>query len=60
MSTSSVHKEQTTSGKKIHVTHVNALKDKLTSYEIDGPARHLTTGSEIDKKVIAGLLNVPP
>ena len=63
ISTSSVHKEQTPSGKKMHVAHVNALKDKLTSYQIDpfadGPARHLTTGSEIDKKVIAGLLNAP-
>ena len=47
MSTSSVHKEQTHSGKKIHVAHVNSLKDKLASYEIDqfggGSARHLTT-----------------
>ena len=63
ISTSSVHKEQTPSGKKMHVAHVNALKYKLTSYQIDpfadGPARHLTTGSEIEKKVIAGLLNAP-
>ena len=48
MSTSSVHKEQTPSGKKMHVAHVNALEDKLASYEIDpfadGPAGHLTTG----------------
>ena len=47
----------------MHVAHVNALKYKLTSYQIDpfadGPARHLTTGSVIDKKVIAGLLNAP-
>ena len=39
----------------MHVAHVNALKDKLASYEIDpfadGPARHLTTESEIDKKI---------
>ena len=63
LSTSSVHKDQTPSGKKMHVAHFNALKDKLTSYQIDQfadrPARHLRTGSEIVKKVIAGLLNAP-
>ena len=63
MSTSSVHKEITTSAKKMHIQHVEQLKQKLRGYSLDpfsqGNARHMTTGKELDPKMIDVLLNAP-
>ena len=63
MKTSSTHKELTEGGKKKHEKHVNSLKETLISYQIDpfddGPAKVLTTGVEVDCKVIDGLIDAP-
>ena len=52
LSTSSVHKETTPSCKKLHLSHVKALKDQLKSYGYDPfegvPARNITNGVEIE------------
>lgn len=61
LSTSSVHKETTKCEMTRHKKHVQALKDQLKKYEVDpfsnDEAKDLTTGKEIDKKIINGLLN---
>ena len=63
MSTSSVHKEVTSSAKKMHIQHVSQLEQKLQGYGLDpfgqGEACHITTGKELDPKMIKGLLNAP-
>ena len=63
MSTSSFHKELTPGARRLHFSHVQSLKAKLKAYGTDpfaaGQARNITTGEEIDHKVIEGLLNAP-
>ena len=58
--TSSVHKELTESGMKRHNSNVDNLKLKLHSYQAnpfeEGHARAITTGAEIDSKVVNGLI----
>ena len=56
-----VHKEVTPGNKRLHFEHVRSLEAKLKQYNVsifgDGSARNLTTGWEIDKGVIDGLLH---
>ena len=63
MATSSSHKELTHAAKRLHINHVQSLKEKLKGYQIDpfanAPACHITTGYEIDHKIIEGLLSAP-
>ena len=63
MSTSSVHKESTPSGIRLHLSRVKSFKDKLKGYGSnpfgEGPARNITTGKEVALEIIAGLLNAP-
>ena len=63
MSTSTTHKEITPGAKRLFVSHVNDLKEKLHFYNTNpfatGPARNITTGAGIESKVIEGLLESP-
>ncbi len=63
MTTSSLHKELTPAAKRLHRGHVKSLKEKLQGYQIDPfadvPARHITTGNEINARIIKGLLAAP-
>ena len=60
---SSTHKEVTDSGKKRHQKHVLSLKKKLCDYKGDlfssGPAKEITTGAEIDERIVKGLITAP-
>ena len=59
--TSSKHKELTRSGKKMHSSHVSALKSKLRSYGIDHFSarlpRCITTGEQIMSSVSQDMLS---
>ena len=48
---------------KKHEKHVNLLKETLVTYNIDpfddGPVKVLTTGVEIDCKIVDGLIDAP-
>ena len=59
--TSSVHKELTPGNKRLHNSHVTSLKNKLAEYNVNpfgnGPARSLSTGCEVDVRVINDLLD---
>ena len=63
LQTSAVYKESISAGKLLHDKHVEKLKQKLGDYNIDpfgkGPARHLTTGKELDHRVVKDLLDAP-
>ena len=63
LTTSTVHKEVTEGGKKLHMNHMNKLIKKLHDYKIDpfgdGPARHITTGREIDCQIVNDMLQAP-
>ncbi len=58
--TPSVHKETTVGGIKRHETMIESLVLQLDKYFdpfLEGPARHLKTGAEIEPSVVEGLLN---
>ena len=61
LNTSSKHKETTLNNKKLHQKHVESLKSKLKDYNIDpfgnSPTIHMSSGEEIEKSIIDGLLN---
>ena len=52
----------TPGNKRLHFEHVRSLKANLNQNNVnifgDSPARNLTTGREIGKEVIDGLLHV--
>ena len=60
LSKNSVHKECTSSGKALFLSHVKSLRTRLVEYNInpsgDGPARDITTGKELDKDIVEQLL----
>ena len=60
---SSVHKESTPSGIRLHLSHVKSLKDRLKGYGPhpfgEGPARNISTGKEVALEIIAVLLDSP-
>ena len=60
--TSHAHSEMTPGNKRLHFEHARSLKANLKQYNVnifgDGLAANLTTGRDIDKEIVDGLLHV--
>ena len=56
LSTNSVHKECSLSGKALFLNHVTSLKLKLLEYKVnpfgEGPSKDITNGKVLDKNIV--------
>ena len=63
LKTSSVHKESTPGGKKLHQKHVDILKRTLRSYGTfpfsNAPVKSISTGEELNQEITNGCAGKP-